>query len=191
MDVLTLTLLGAFFLKSGEQRQRIALLARHLGRYQIEKLMERLDEGYMRALGESDPGRQAQIWQLHEAPEQQLAQQFQRFADELGQASAPLTRVNRNPLPYAHRWLPAFLAPGFDLRELMRVHAQGIARALNHQQAQDARSKARADAVAQGIWPPKGGPAHLTTHMVSEDVVWAKLDAMRDGGAIASKRLWN
>lgn len=31
----------------------------------------------------------------------------------------------------------------------------------------DARSKARADAVAQGIWPPKGGPAHLTTEMVS------------------------
>ena len=30
-----------------------------------------------------------------------------------------------------------------------------------------ARSKARADAVAQGIWPPKGGPAHLTTAMVS------------------------
>lgn len=31
----------------------------------------------------------------------------------------------------------------------------------------DARSKARADAVAQGIWPPKGGPAYLTTSMVS------------------------
>lgn len=31
----------------------------------------------------------------------------------------------------------------------------------------DARSKARADAVAQGLWPPKGGPAHLTTDMVS------------------------
>ena len=31
----------------------------------------------------------------------------------------------------------------------------------------DARSKARADAVAQGIWPPKGGPAHLTTAMAS------------------------
>jgi 5-methyltetrahydropteroyltriglutamate--homocysteine methyltransferase len=25
---------------------------------------------------------------------------------------------------------------------------------------------------------------------VSEDVVWAKLEAMRDGAAIASKRLW-
>ena len=31
----------------------------------------------------------------------------------------------------------------------------------------DARGKARADAVAQGIWPPKGGPAWLTTDMRS------------------------
>lgn len=31
----------------------------------------------------------------------------------------------------------------------------------------DARSKARADAVAQGIWPPKGGPAFLSTNMSS------------------------
>ena len=31
----------------------------------------------------------------------------------------------------------------------------------------DARSKSRAEAVAQGIWPPKGGPAWLTTTMTS------------------------
>jgi len=31
----------------------------------------------------------------------------------------------------------------------------------------NARSKARADAVAQGVWPPKGGPANLTPRMVS------------------------
>ncbi len=31
----------------------------------------------------------------------------------------------------------------------------------------NARSQARADAVAQGIWPPKGGPAWLTTAMTS------------------------
>jgi hypothetical protein len=31
----------------------------------------------------------------------------------------------------------------------------------------NARSLARADAVAQGIWPPKGGPAFLTTNMIS------------------------
>ena len=29
------------------------------------------------------------------------------------------------------------------------------------------RSQIRGEAVAQGIWPPKGGPAHLTTNMVS------------------------
>jgi hypothetical protein len=31
----------------------------------------------------------------------------------------------------------------------------------------NARSLARADAVAEGIWPPKGGPAFLTTNMTS------------------------
>lgn len=31
----------------------------------------------------------------------------------------------------------------------------------------EARSQIRADAVAQGIWPPKGGPAWLTTDMQS------------------------
>ena len=34
-------------------------------------------------------------------------------------------------------------------------------------QSLDARSQARADAVARGIWPPKGGPAWLTTAMTS------------------------
>lgn len=146
MDALTLALLlalGVHLLKAGEQRQRIALLARYLGRHQIEKLMERLNEGYMRALGESDPERQAPIWALHEATEQQLAQQFQRFADEIAQAEEGATRVNRNPLPHAHRWLPAWLAPGFDLRDVMRVHARGIASTLDRATARDARSKAR------------------------------------------------
>jgi hypothetical protein len=34
-------------------------------------------------------------------------------------------------------------------------------------QSLNARSQIRAEAVTQGIWPPKGGPAHLTTNMVS------------------------
>lgn len=146
MDALTLFLLfavGGYLLKSREQRQRIALLSKHLGRHQIEKLMERLNEGYMRALGESDPDRQAQIWSMHEATEQQLSQQFQRFSDELSQADEAATRVNRNPLPHAHRWLPAFLAPGFDLREVMRVHAKGIAQTLDSATSPDPRKKAR------------------------------------------------
>ena len=31
----------------------------------------------------------------------------------------------------------------------------------------NARSQIRANAVAQGLWPPLGGPAHLSTNMVS------------------------
>jgi hypothetical protein len=80
---------------------------------------------------------------LHSATEQQLAQQFQRFADEFGKADAAQTRVNHNPLPQAHRWLPAALAPGFDLRALMRVHADGISRAVNNASGLEARAKAR------------------------------------------------
>jgi hypothetical protein len=135
MDFLTILLLfGAvsFLLKNGEQRQRVALLASRLGPFQIEKLMERLHEGYQRALAESDPGRRAQIWPLHEATERDLARQFQRFADAFGELDDASTRVNFNPLPNAHRWLPAALAPGFDARELMRVHAHGIERVVSN-----------------------------------------------------------
>ena len=54
MELLTLTallLLAAYLHKTREQKKRIALLASHPGRYQIETLMENLTEGYLR----SDP----------------------------------------------------------------------------------------------------------------------------------------
>lgn len=43
----------------------------------------------------------------------------------------------------------------------------------------NARSQARADAVAQGIWPPKGGPAHLTTRMQSTIAMPTAISPMR------------
>ena len=146
MDLLTLTLLfaaGSFLLKTGEQRQRIALLGLHLARFQIEKLMERLNDGYLRALDEQDAQRQQQIWSLHTATEQELAQQFERFAQAFSQSEASATWVNRNPLPHAHRWLPAWLAPGFDARALMQLHAQGIARTVDNPQQLPVRDRAR------------------------------------------------
>ena len=50
-----------------------------------------------------------------------------------------------------------------------RVALDGVPRFTNigAYPSLDARAKARADAVAQGIWPPKGGPAWLTTDMRS------------------------
>lgn len=146
MDLLTPLLLFiviGFLLKSGEQRKRIALLAHQLGPFQIEKLMERLNEGYLRALDESDPDRRAQIWALHTPTEQALAQQFARFAESFAKLPPEASRINRNPLPHAHRWLPDALNPGFDARALMGLHAQGIARAVDNAQGLDERDRAR------------------------------------------------
>ena len=55
MDLLLLALLlstGGYAVNAQQQRKRIALLGAHLGNYQIEKLLETLTQGYLRALGE-------------------------------------------------------------------------------------------------------------------------------------------
>lgn len=146
MNFLTLALMFAavsFLLKTGEQRQRIALLSGLLGPFQIEKLMERLHEGYQRALAETDPVRRGQIWPLQENTERELAGQFRRFADAFGKTDETLARINFVPLPYAHRWLPAALAPGLDARELMRLHARGIERVVANEDQQSPSDRAR------------------------------------------------
>ncbi|MFP8779197.1 hypothetical protein [Hydrogenophaga sp. RWCD_12] len=147
MDLLTTTLVFAavgFMLRTGEQRQRIALLSGQLGPFQIEKLMERLHEGYQRALAEGDPARRAQIWPLQESTERELAGQFRRFAESFGKTEAVHARINFIPLPYAHRWLPGFLVPGCDARELMRMHASGIERTVANEDRLSPSDRARA-----------------------------------------------
>ena len=65
MDMLIFAALvagGLILARRSYERARIALLASYLGRYQIEKLMATLSEGYLRALGETDPQRQQQVW---------------------------------------------------------------------------------------------------------------------------------
>jgi hypothetical protein len=84
MEMLVLVMmigLGAFWLKSRDQARRVALLGRHLMQFQIEKLMENLTQGYLRALCESDPERQAPIWAMLNAQERDLVEQFSRFCD--------------------------------------------------------------------------------------------------------------
>ena len=70
MDILILAILiasGTYMLNAKEQRKRIALLGSHLANYQIEKLMEALTDGYLRALGESTDERR-QIMQQQRMP---------------------------------------------------------------------------------------------------------------------------
>lgn len=129
MDWFTLLIIvvtALYLLKKQEQRRHTLLLARHLGRFQIEKLMGGLMEGYMRALGESDAQRRAQIWTILGTTESNLVSQFQRFVDEFSGEPAEQTRISTLPLalPYVDRLLPAAT---FDVREAMRLHAQAIA----------------------------------------------------------------
>ena len=129
MDIFTLILLiatGTYILKSRDRKSRIVFLAKHLGRYPIERLMQTLIEGYARALGEPDAQRQAQIFKLLTTTELELSEQFNRFAEEFTRADAVSARVSKLTfdLPYAGRLFPTAT---FDLRRAMTIHAQAIA----------------------------------------------------------------
>jgi hypothetical protein len=136
--------LAGYTLKSRAERRRIGLLAGHLADYDLEKLMQTLSEGYLRALGEDDAARRASIWQLLETSEDKLCAQFQRFAAAFAREDGQLTQVSRLawPLNEAAKLLPANVVTGFDLRRAFAVHAQGLARATERHPGQSAQSRA-------------------------------------------------
>lgn len=133
--------MGLVVLKAREQRQRVALLGGHLAPYQIERLMEKLTDGYLRCLGEDDPARREQIWRLLDSSEQALSEQFNRFAADFARVDAVQARVSRLPLalPFSDR-LPD--AVTFDVRRAFAIHAQGIANAAANRLQQSAKAKA-------------------------------------------------
>ena len=127
MDLIFLATLVAFafwMVKSQEQRRRIALLGSHLGKYQIEKNMETLTQGYLRALGEDDAERREQIFNLLRPTEQALGGQFERFAADFSRVDPADARVSMLPvyLPFASR----LAAATFDMRAALTIHARGI-----------------------------------------------------------------
>ncbi len=139
--LLTLLAAGAYVVKSREQGRRIALLGSYLGKYQIEKLMENLTDGYLRALSELDPERQAQIWRMLDAAEVTLCEQFNRFVAEFSGVDEAQTRVSRLALaiPWADRLLPDST---FDLRQALRIHANGIEQAAQNSRHLTQKNKA-------------------------------------------------
>lgn len=144
MDVLILSILiasGIYMLNAKEQRKRIALLGAHLANYQIEKLMEALTEGYLRALGESTDERRSQIWSLLETTESQLAEQFTRFAADFAKVDEAQARVSRLALaiPFAQAILPAAT---FDMRHALAIHARGIASVAENSEHRTPKDKA-------------------------------------------------
>lgn len=137
----SLLAVGLYILKLKDQRRRVVLLATHLGHFQIEKLMETLTSGYLRALGELDLVRREQIWQLLSTSESQLVEQFQRFSADFAKLDAASVRVSLIPmaLPFADRLFPSFT---FDLRRAMAIHADGLAHACRNDAQRTNRDKA-------------------------------------------------
>jgi hypothetical protein len=144
MDLLLPVFLAIFtlyILRSREQGRRIRLLATHLSRYRIEKLMEQITSSYLRALDEREPNRRSQILELQQGPERELAGQVGKLALDLQQTPAAQLRISRLPLalPFATRLWPA---QSFDLRALMQLHAEAIQRCVRNEAALTAKDKA-------------------------------------------------
>jgi hypothetical protein len=127
--------------KSREQTQRIALLGGFLSRFQIEKLMQDVLDGYQRALGETQEERQIQVWRYLAQAELQLCEQFKQFVLEFAKVPEPQTRGSRwvLALPFVSQVFPATT---FDMRKLLSVHAHGIQEGVANTLAQSPKSRA-------------------------------------------------
>jgi hypothetical protein len=145
MDILVflplILVLAWQYLKAQDQRRRIHLLGGYLSQYHIEKLMENVTEGYLRALDEGDPERRAQIWSMLASAEQELASQFRRFADDFSKVWSDKTLVSTLgfAFPYADKLFPRHT---FDMRQLLAIHAEGIAAAAENRHQLSQRDKA-------------------------------------------------
>jgi len=140
---LTLIAISAYMIKARDQKRRIVLLGSYLEKYQLEKLMESLSQGYQRALGETDPERRAQIWNLSTPTELALSEQFNRFVADFAKVSEPESRISRLAIaiPYADKLFPA---AAFDARKVLAIHGKGIAKAVSLDHLGDQATKDRA-----------------------------------------------
>ena len=144
MDIFLIALLVAgavHLLKSRYQAGRIALLGSYLAPLKLEKLMESLTQGYLRALGEADTERRTQIWGLLASTEEALVGQVECLAQSLPKDAPEQLRVSKLAvaLPFADR---LFARATFDLRAAMQVHARGIADVARNSAGLGPRDKA-------------------------------------------------
>ena len=134
-----LVVLGVWLLKAKDERRRVSLLSSHLRQYAIESLLERITQGYLRALDESDPERRQQIWSILSGDEQQLSQQLARLANALQKETEQGFRMNRWSWPFLERIWPG---ASIDFRRVMSVHAQRITHAVSGQEGASAKDRA-------------------------------------------------
>ena len=139
--LVTCVAIAVYILKLSEERRRIALLGGHLGQYQIEKLMETLTDGYLRALGEKDAERLEQVWNQLASTELKLCEQFTRFATGFSKVDEIDARASKLPIavPFVTKLFPGLT---FDMRKLLAIHAQGILQAAENNAQRAPKEKA-------------------------------------------------
>jgi hypothetical protein len=132
---------GLWWLNSRDQQQRVRLLAGVLGQFQVEKLMETVVDGYLRALGESDSERSTQVWNMLGQAETTLNRQIQAFVQAFDQVDAASARWSTLPLalPLAAKLFPRATA---DFRSLLHIHAKGVEAVLQNQAGLSQRDRA-------------------------------------------------
>ncbi len=137
----TLAVSAVWLLNRQQQGRRIALLGQQLAPYQIERLLQDLSQGYLRAMGEADPERRQQVLATLAPAEAQLCSQLDRLAADFARLPAESARISRLPigLPFATQWWPA---ASFDMRALLGLHARAVASAVQNQAGLSPRDRA-------------------------------------------------
>jgi hypothetical protein len=123
--ILLMVLVVWHVLRVRYQRKRIALLSHHLANLQLERHMETLTQGYIRAIHEEDESRQRQVFETYAQTENAVASQLKRLADAMQEEGAEATRMGAQTfcVPYVERLFPQATR---DFRELLRIHASGL-----------------------------------------------------------------
>ena len=136
-----LVLGGLNLLNKRVQRARIVWLAQHLSRHPVDKALERLVRETMTGLNHSDEDKRAHHWRCASQACDDLVVALQRALDDMGQGFAPMARGSRLAvaLPYAEQWLPGM---AFDVRRLLAVHVQGLARMQTEEAANEPKTQA-------------------------------------------------
>ena len=141
----TVILLTAFVawivLRAQYQRTRIALLGRHLSNLQLERHMETLTQGYMRAIREDSESRQLQVLETFAQTERAVAAQARSLAEAMQKESrqAASLGVLSICVPYIERFLPALTR---DFRKLLHIHAAGLRHLVDNEDELDPKTRA-------------------------------------------------
>ena len=123
------------------QRTHIVLLGRHLANLQLERHMETLTQGYIRAIKADTEARQLQVLETFAPTERSVAAQVLSLARSMQQESFQDTPVCMLSLciPYIERFLPSMTR---DFRELLHIHAAGLRHVVDNNDGWDPKTRA-------------------------------------------------